>query len=54
LAELNVEFIESDMSGCDEDFLDVWIDPLENCEIEEPRTVLVQIWDYLPVLRHLL
>lgn len=52
MTELNVEFIESDMSGSDKDFFDVGIDSLENFEIEGLCTVLVQIWDQLPVLRH--
>ena len=54
MTDLDVEFIESDVSGSDEDFLDERIETLEDCEIEEPRTVLIHIWwDQLPVLRHL-
>lgn len=54
LTNLDVEFIEGDVSCCDKDFFDERIDSLENCEIEEPRTVLIHIWwDQLPVLRHL-
>ena len=52
LAEVDVEFVEGDMSGGDENFLDERIKSLQNSEIEMLGALLVQIWHQLPVLRH--
>ena len=44
LAKVDVELVEGDVSSSDEDLLDEGIDSLENCEVEELRALLVQIW----------
>nr|GMD53015.1 hypothetical protein BHM03_00035630 [Ipomoea batatas] len=52
LARINVKFIEGDVSGGDENFLNVGIDSLQNGEVEQLRAVLVKIWHQFPALRH--
>ena len=52
LAEVDVEFVEGDMSGGDENFLDERIKSLQNSEIEMLGALLVQIGHELAVLRH--
>ena len=52
LGEVDVELVEGDVCGGDEDFLDEGVDALENGEVEELRALLVQIRHHLPVLRH--
>ena len=44
MAKVDVELVEGDVSSSDEDLLDEGIDSLENCEVEELRALLVQIW----------
>lgn len=52
MVEIDVELVEGDVGGGDEDFLDEGIDPLEHCEVERLRAMLVQVRQQLPVLRH--
>lgn len=44
MASLGVELVKGDVSCSDENFLNKWVDSLENGEIEKLGALLVQIW----------
>lgn len=53
LVEVDVEIVESDVGGGDEDVLDGGIDPLEHSEVEHLGAPLVEVRRQLPaVVRH--
>ena len=54
LIEIDVEFVEGDVSGGDQDLLNIGIDSLEHGEVEEFCAVLVQIRHQFTALRHVL
>lgn len=53
LVRIDVEFVEGDMSGRDQNLLHEGVHPLEDGEIEEFGALLVEVRHQLPALRHL-
>lgn len=52
LVILDVEFVEGDMCGGDQNLFDEGIDSLQDGEIEHFGALLIQIWHQFPRLRH--
>lgn len=53
LVGFDVEVVERDMSGGEENLVDEWIDSLEHSEIQHLRALLIQIRRQFLGMRHL-
>lgn len=51
MIEVDVELVEGDVGGGDEDLFDEGIDSLQNREIEDFCALLVEIWHQFSALR---